>query len=513
MAEDEFFKAMNYRMELNALAARSANQEYGRLIKSGLDEATAAKQAQDYMVSILTDPPADIDAAAQGAARTATFTRELESNLQGIQKFMQNPIMKMFVPFVRTPTNIAMEAMSRTPGLNFVAPRFWADFNQGGIKRDMALARLTLGSGVVASVGMYALEGKVTGYGPMRMGDKETLKGNGWQEFSLVFNKDDVDPELLAKFQAITSVSMGPDKVYISYAGLEPLSTLLAIGSTSGEYSMMNAGEADMTQMGLGAALGIYTYLSEQPMLQGFGEINKVLTSGAKDSATMFYNILAQVSKTATGVAIGGSPLGVHSSFVAAVERLVDPNRSNNMEAISPEEMDVASGARKGFWNAVNVAKSRNPLTSDSLPPLLDPVTGEIKKAGKCNLYEMFNPFKRQDGTFSPAYAVLVEYDIPQYQPPKKIDGVELSAEQYNRWIELATDNGSLAQRIETLGTDSDVVSLAARDLAAVQTLITKEISDSYANAKLLLIQEDAALRESIETVKERQKEYGKYKR
>ena len=125
----------------------------------------------------------------------------------------------------------------------------------------------------------------------------------------------------------------------------------------------------------------------------------------------------------------------------------------------------------------------------------------------------MFNPFKRSDGTFAPAYAIMLEYGIPQYQPPKKVDGVELSASQYNRWIELATDNGALADRIVTLGKDSSVVNLAATDLAMVQTLISKEISDAYAMAKQMLILEDPKLADAIDQVKELQKDYGKYKR
>ena len=511
MAEDEFFKGMGYRMELNALAARASKREYDSLIKAGVPEDQAAAKASDYMVGILTDPPADIEEAARGMARTVTFTRELESGLQGIQKFMQNPIMKMFVPFVRTPTNIAMEAMSRTPGLNLIAPRFWADYNAGGIKRDMALARVTLGTGVTASVGAFALEGKITGFGPMRQGDKEALKGNGWQEFSVVFNKSDVDPELLKKFQEITTVSVGPDKVYISYAGLEPLSTLLGISATAGEYSMMNAGEADMTELMTGAGLGFYTYLAEQPMLQGFGEINKALTSGAKDAPTLFYNIATRLGKQVGGFAIGGSPLGVHSSMVAAVERLVNPNRSNTMEALSEEEMDIASGARRGFWEALNQAKSRNPLTSDSLPPLLDPITGEVKKAGKGNLYEMFSPFRNSDGKFSPAHAVLVEYGVPQYLPPKKFSGVELTAEQYNRWIELATEGGALERNLVTLG--KELSGLAASDLGAAQTILSDEVSKSYSAAKQRLIAEDPALQDAIREVEDLQKERGKYKR
>jgi hypothetical protein len=354
--------------------------------------------------------------------------------------------MKIFVPFVRTPTNIVLEAAARTPVLNLASPRFWSDFNAGGIRRDMAMARVTLGTGIMAATGSVALEGKMTGYGPMRRGDKEAMKGTGWQEFSMVFNKEDVSDDLLAKYKSVTSVVESSDgKVYVSYAGLEPIGTLLGIAATAGEYSMMNAGEADMQDIMVGGSLGVYQYLSEMPMLQGVSDVMKVFTSGAKDAPTMFYNILAQVSKQGTEFMIGGSPLGVHSSFVAAVDRLMDPTAKNVLQASEEVELDIAAGPRRGFWEAVNRAKSRNPLTSDSLPPRLDSLTGEVETRGKGNMYEMFLPFRKSDGKVSPVHSVMVEYGIPQYEPPKKVDGVELTAEQVNTMIEIATENGILA--------------------------------------------------------------------
>lgn len=513
MAEDEFFKAIGYRMELNALATRQAGQEYKRLIASGVDEATATKQSQDLMVSLLTDPPADIDEAAKAFSRTTTFTRELEPSLQGTQRLLQNPMLKLFVPFVRTPTNIALEAMARTPGLNLGSPRFWADYNAGGIKRDMALARVTLGGGIVSTTAYSALEGKITGYGPFRNEDRMALEGTGWQPFSLVFNKGDISDEQLKQFEQLTKISVGPDKVYISYAGLEPLSTLLSIGGTMGEYSMMESGEADFEKMSLAGALAMYTYMGDQPMLAGFGEISKVFTSGATDSVSYLYNLMAQVSKQATTFAIGGSPAGAYSSLSATIERIMNPEKSNIMEATSDLEKSPMDGAVKGFWEAVKFYQSRNPMTSNSLPPMLDPITGEVKKAGKGNLYEAFSPFKKSDGTTSFAHAVLVEYGIPMYRPPRKIDGVELNAEQYNQWVEMATDGGRLAKRIEALGNSRDVQRLAARDMAAAQALIKKEISEAYADAKVRLVDSDPDLREAVRELKDIEKDIGQYKR
>ena len=513
MAEDEFFKAVGYRMELNALATREGNRMYKSMIDSGVDPDNAAKQSADLVASLLADPTPDIEEAAKSAARIVTFTRELEPALQGIQRAAQNPLIKMFVPFVRTPTNITLEAMARTPGLNFASPRFWGDFNAGGIKRDQALARVTLGGALIYSVSAGVFEGRVTGYGPMRMEDKKALDGTGWQPFSFVFDAKDVDEDLMARFEQLTTVSRGPDKIYVSYAGLEPIGTLLGIGATSGEYAQMTPGGEDLDKMMMGGALGIYQYLGDTPMLSGFSDIMKVFTSGAKDAPTMFYDLISKASRQMSEVVIGGSPLGAHSSLVATVERIVDPTKTNVMPSEATFKAGTLEPAVRGFYEAVNYYKSRNPLTSDSLPRSLDPITGEVETVGKGKLYEAFSPFKVSDGKYNQAKAVLVAYGVPMYIPPKSFDGIQLSAQQYNRWIELATKDGVFAERIAALGESPALQSLAGSDLGKAQAIISKEISDSYSNAKQMLIAEDPDLFDMVKEADEYKRDYGKYKR
>jgi hypothetical protein len=513
MAEDEFFKAIGYRMELNALATRESEKMYKALVNGGVDPDNAARQAADFMADMLVNPTADIQDAAMSVARTVTFTRELEQGLQGIQRFAQTPLIKMFVPFIKTPTNIALEAITRTPGLNFASPRFWGDFNAGGIRRDQAIARVTLGSALIYSVSAGVFEGRITGYGPMRLEDKKALEGTGWQQFSFVFDTKDVSEEMMARFEKLTTVSRGPDKVYISYAGLEPIGTLLAIGATSGEYSQMTPGGEDLDKLMLGGALAVYQYLSEQPMLQGVSDIQKVFTSGAKDAPTRAYDLINAASKQMSQFLIGGSPFGVHSSFVAGVERIVDPSKSSTMPAEMSTKVGMIDPAVRGFYSAVQYYKSRNPLTSDSLPRALDPITGEVEMVGKGKLYEMFNPFKESSGKYNQAKAVLVAYGIPMYIPKKSIDGIQLSATQYNRWIELATQDGALADQIAYLGESPAIQNKAANDLEEAQSIISKVISDAYSNAKQTLISEDPDLFDAMQEVKEFKRDQGKYKR
>lgn len=87
-----------------------------------------------------------------------------------------------------------------------------------------------------------------------------------------------------------------------------------------------------------------------------------------------------------------------------------------------------------------------------------------------------------------------------------------LSAQQMNRWKELATKDGALADRIATLGQSSSLISLAERNLIGAQNILKKEISDAYANAKKILLIEDRDLSDAIRDSKDEQLNVGKYK-
>lgn len=514
MAEDEFFKAVGYRMELNALAVRESNKMFDTLVSKGVDADSASKQSEQLLADLLANPTTELDEAAKSQSRTVTFTRELEPSLQKMAEFTQSPLIKMFVPFIKTPTNILMETMARTP-LSIITgnPRFYNDFKAGGIRRDQALARVTLGSSLIYAVASGPLEGKLTGYGPMRSEDKQVFEGAGWQQFSFVFNKEDVDPDMIAKFEKLTKVNVSSDKVYVSYAGLEPLATLLSIGATMGEYSQRDPKNEDLAKMFMGGGLAMYQYLSDQPMLQGFGEINKIFNSGSKDAPTFLYNTMTRLSKQATEFAIGGSPAGIHSSLIAMVERTMNPEKSLIKEAISPMEQDILSGASKGFWEAVGYAMSRNPLTSDSLPPALDSLTGYVKTAGKGNLYEAFSPFKISEGKFSEPHLILAQYGIPMYKVPKNMDGVELNDVQYTQWIELATANNKISNGLKMYHESKEFRDYANKDLKGAQELLNKVISSAYSDAKKMLIMSDPDLRMQFRDIEELQREEGKYKR
>ena len=86
LAEDAFFKAVGYRMELHAQAYRQAYQE-------GLDEKAAGKR----ILEIIENPPENIKYKAVDASRYQTFTNQLTGTARLAEKIRNKSIAKGYI--------------------------------------------------------------------------------------------------------------------------------------------------------------------------------------------------------------------------------------------------------------------------------------------------------------------------------------------------------------------------------------------------------------------------------
>jgi hypothetical protein len=125
------------------------------------------------------------------AARVNTFTSPLETGSFGakVQALAgDNLLVKMHLPFIRTPLNLFDQTLQRTP----FAPisKAWRDqVAEGGITRDIALAKMGMGTTALTVFGALAANGMITGGGPGRGGTDENLRRSGWRPYSFVFPK------------------------------------------------------------------------------------------------------------------------------------------------------------------------------------------------------------------------------------------------------------------------------------------------------------------------------------
>ena len=529
MSEDEFFKALGYRMELPALVERAGNNKRRELLAKGMDKDLVEQEIINFKADLYTNPTDEIHQAALQFGKTITFTKELDGMAAKFNEMVNTEVSlygmvpefaygKLFFPFVRTPSNIINETLDRTV---FKLPSALKEtFKNGGIESDIALAKITLAGAAMTTFYQYTLGGNQTGAGPIKYKDLDTLKATGWQPFSWVFERKNISPELLKQFQDITNVSVGPDKIYVSYESLGPLASLIGMSASAAEYSMTNPDNDGLMALAANGSVGLYSYMKDLDMLQGLSDIHDAFAGKPGEVESKLYQVLKNVFKKGTEFAIGGSPAGAYSSLSASWERYNNPDKSNTMSGsmitkakiasnkTAEDIWDEGSAIHDGFFEALGKYKSRNPLISDDLPPALDPLTGNIQTAGKGVLREIWNPMMKSTGKFSEGYATLVEYNIARHVPPKNKDGVTLSATQYNRWIELATDSGNLEERVVKLGDMYKKVK--GIDTEAAQNAIRKEMTDAYSQAWIQLKQEDSELDAATSEYLDKKKQQGR---
>jgi hypothetical protein len=476
MTEDEFFKGVLYRMELNAQVTRRGKAVYREGVAAGMNETDAAAKALVEVEGLLSNPPRDLDELATQFAQKGTFTSDLPPALKSLQSTFNHPALKVVVPFFKTPANIGLAVIERTP----FAPlsSVWREeIAKGGVYRDMALAKVTMGSALLATFGALAAEGAMTGRGPGRKADREALMRDGWQPYSFKIGDN-----------------------YYSYAGLEPVSALLAIAADYAEYARHEPDAGKVEQVFLGATYGLYEYLKEQPYLQGVAEVAKLIGSnqqGEVDGQKVVDGLVKQFG----GFVIGGSPAGAYSSLVASIERLYDPT-AKDVRASS----DLPMGVR-GFVEAFNRYRSRLPFFNEDLPASLN-LWGDPIQQSQGKAYEMVLPTRVSPGQFSAVDDALVRMGSPVGMPERKLQGVELDANQYNR---LLTIYGKELPSKQSIGDIMLQPGFALLTLDEQQKTVQMVHSKYMDAARKQLIQEDPTLQAKIFELQELRRANGLY--
>ena len=340
-AEDQLFKGVARRMALNGLAARKAARE-------GLDgEALSARIAE-----LVSDPPDDMFEEAMDYGRYLTFQQKLGPAGQSVSTFTSNFLPgKIIVPFVRTPINLLKFATERSPAAPLL--KEWrADFSAGGERRDLAIARMVMGTGLAATMYQAALDGKITGAVPPDPAKARLMYADGWQPYS---------------------IKVG-DR-WVSYSRLDPLSTTIGVAADMATLpDGLSDRQADDKFTMLTAS--IMGNLASKTWLSGATSFVEGLSDPGRYAGNW-------VERTAGAFAV---PAGV-----AGVARAIDPvmrKRDSIGEAIQarvPGMTDELFPARDVFGEQIELS-SWGP---DFLSPFWssqsknDPVIGEMLRIGK----------------------------------------------------------------------------------------------------------------------------------
>lgn len=346
-AEDEFFKSIGYRMELNAQVLRTVTAE-------GLTGANAAKRMRELYL----DPPEHLRIAAADAALYNTFTNAPGSIGQSFMKLRERvPAVTFVLPFVRTPVNIARYTFERTPLAPLVA-QWRDDIAAGGARADLALARMATGSALMLTALDWADGGLISGKGPKDKGEREAMQRQGWMPYS---------------------VKVG-DRWY-SYNRTDPLGAMLGFSADAAEAvrrGEMNEDDVDEWQevMAMGIA-SVSQVAINKTYLRGASEFINVMSDPTRYGEKYVNNMVASFVP--------------YTSLLGAVERSVDPVAR---EATAPWEainaklagLSEALPARRTLWGEEirtdsGIGKTYDffsPVQSNKVKP--EPIDAEIMR-------------------------------------------------------------------------------------------------------------------------------------
>lgn len=408
-AEDELFKGIARRMELNGEAVRIARKE-------GLKGEAAKRRIAELSAM----PTPEMLERSMDYARYLTFQRKLGPAASSISAFTQNlPIAKLFLPFVRTPTNLLKFAAERSPAAPLL--KEWrADFFAGGARRDLAVARAVIGTGVGALIYDLALQGKITGTGPTDKSKARLMNADGFQPYSIRIG----------------------DKWY-SYKRLDPFSTTLGVAA---DLALLPEGMSEKQKQESITLLvaSIMGNLANKTWLSGISDVVGAIEDPERNADNM-------MKRLAGSLAV---PTGV-----AQIARVVDP---------TARQADTMGEA----------IQARIPVLSRSLLPKRDVWGNEVVNEGGVGP-DIISPIYTSTAKDDPVNRALLASGASVGLPQRTVGGVQLTPEQFDRYKALSGKGAydALSKIVRT-------PQWSAMDSEAQQAAVEKTIKTARASAR-----------------------------
>lgn len=380
---DEFFKTIGSRMELHALAHRQTMAE----LSAG---KITSDQVKGRYAELLDNPPLYIKSGSQQFADYATFTNDPGTLANTISMLAnQYAPIRILLPFVRTPANIMKYVAERSPGAPLL-DSFRADIAAGGARRDIALARMGLGSFTLFAGADMAMSGLITGAGPKDKAQKAALRRTGWQPYSFKIG----------------------DRYY-AFNRLDPLGAQLGFAADLGE-TLANSAEGVND-----------TDLEELVITATFSGASNMVSKTYLSGLTSFFEMM-------------GDPDRYSESWLKRMAgSLIPAGAAQAARGIDPTMREAQT--------MLEAVQARTPGLSDSLPAVRDlwgrPVSYQ---SGMGWAYDAFSPVAASQYKPEPIDKEIMRLGVTVNKPNKKIqiDGVSIDLSKYkgaySRYVELA---------------------------------------------------------------------------
>ena len=367
-SEDELFKTIAYRMELREQA-----------MKTGLERGLKGRDLAKHIQKTLANPSDKLSMKGIDAGRYLTFTSPTGPLASGLITFVnRHPMARFLLPFIRTPTNIIKFAGERSP-LGVFSQRYKEAIKQGGGAADIARARLVLGSGIGALFTSMALDGRVTGGGPVDPASRSV-----WRSENQPY-----------------SIKIGDE--WVSYNRVEPVGMIAGIGADLADV-IREIGSDDPEVAKVIALLGASATqnLTSKTWLKGISDALEAIDKPDSKGE--------QFVRSFAGTAV---PTGV-----AQIERIQDP---------------MLREAR----TILDQIKSRLPGYSTELPPRRNPFGEPIVPEGSLGP-DWLSSFWTKTPDNNPVAQEMIRLRMGVSKPKRQVFGVELTPQQYDELTMLA---------------------------------------------------------------------------
>jgi hypothetical protein len=333
LAEDEFFKQLNFRSYVKASAWEDGMRKglQGADLENHIQrqfDGTIEIVNKNSMANVKDRSVLDLYEKAQQYAAETTFTADLpEGSLGGaIQGVARHPAGRIVFPFVRTPINIFKAQVRRTPAVNMLLQ----EYRQALKSTDPSVAakakgEMILGGSMWSIAGLTALsinnpmsELAITGGGPSDYNMLNQKRATGWQPYSFRFLLRDENG----------NVRMGKDGKprykYVSFRRLDPWSSFLMMAADAAAITG-SLSRQDRDDFGVAAAVALGRNITNKTYLQGITELADLLGKPYKLESWLARRAAATVNPvSAFGRSVKKSGLTTSYGQIPADQRILD---------------------------------------------------------------------------------------------------------------------------------------------------------------------------------------------
>lgn len=297
-------------------------------------------------------------------------------------------VLRLHVPFVKTPINLIKWAATNTAPINIVG--FSRELSKGGRAADMAVSKMVIATGLAYGTWNWVMSGYVTGSGPQDRRLNAHWRGAGNQPYAIAIPKGSAFGK---HFNLEKDLS-----VQIKRA--DPFTQWLGAMADWRDLHQWATEDEQATAAGIFATV-MYENIGNKTFMMSIGRLQDALgrmeDGDGGRAATEWAETLVTSPLVPAGARWYGStfteqgPVLRDTKSAKAQERAV-PGQSQSMTTVSKQVAEVF----ESFERLKNRVASRAPGYGEDLPARLDFWGGEIRFANNGPLWNIF-PFFTKD--------------------------------------------------------------------------------------------------------------------